>query len=52
VQGIVQPKIVNVEPAHPEMIEDVRTMCLELAGDFCQLLRETLLGSESFVRLR
>lgn len=36
----------------PAPAEDVRTLCLEFAGDFCQLLRETLLGTENVAHLR
>lgn len=36
----------------PVPAEDVRTLCLEFAGDFCQLLCVTLLGAESVAHLR
>jgi hypothetical protein len=36
----------------PAPVEDVRTLCLEFAGDFCQLLRKTLLDTENIAHLR
>ena len=36
----------------PAPTKDIRTLCLEFAEDFCQLLRETLIGLESVEELK